>query len=332
MKPIALLCGHSASIADLGICFPFEGPESENLSDVSGLPANAINFGALISACTDGVLCVWSRASGHCRRRRKIPPWAGSPFIIRPMPKNRRYVCIACCFPNQEHQILNSMEGDEFSGDGDLQNINNLKFSVLIMDTCTLTLVQTVFHGNVSMGPLKSMAIVFSSEDMEKQLVMIIDSYGKVLYIPILKDPGHQGKNVPSVPKDSSISEVMDLMDDSEKKGLLVAFAMRGHVLALVHRTHCIFRQADGGTVIGNISFLDCVLCSEDLVYVVGGMFLGDDTETTGSGFVEEFVAWNNIGAAVRYRISYSSNKFKFELLQAIPAILHPNIRMSFFF
>ncbi|XP_073051979.1 uncharacterized protein [Primulina eburnea] len=332
IKPVAMLCGHTAPIADLGICFPFERPESENLSDVSDLPANAINFGALISACTDGVLCVWSRASGHCRRRRKIPPWAGSPFIMRPLPKNRRYVCVSCCFPNQEHQILNSMEGDESSGDGNLQNINHLKLTVLIMDTCTLTLVQTVFHGDVSMGPLKSMAIVFSSEDMEKQLVTIIDSYGKVLYIPILNDPGKKGKNVPSISKDSSISEVMDWMDDSEKKGLLVAIAKRGHVLALVHRTQCILRQADSGTVFGNISFLDCQLCSEDLIYVVGGMFLGDDTETTGSDFVEEFLAWNNIGAAVMYRISYSSNKFKFELLHAIPAALHPNTGMSFFF
>ncbi|KZV15370.1 hypothetical protein F511_20355 [Dorcoceras hygrometricum] len=334
MKPVAMLCGHTAPIADLGICFPLEWPESENLSDVSDLPANAINFGALISACTDGVLCVWSRASGHCTRRRKIPPWAGSPFILRPLPKNRRYVCISCRFPNQEHKIPNSTEGDESSRDGDLQNTNHFKFTVLVMDTYTLTLVQTVFHGNVSMGPLKSMAIVFSSEDMEKQLVMIIDSYGKVLYIPIWKDPVQKGKNVPSIPKDSHspTSEVMDWMDDSEEKGLLVAFAKRGHVLALVHRTHCVFRRANSGTVFGNISFLDCQLCSEDLIYVVGGMFLGDDTETIQSGFVEEFVAWNNIGAAVMYRISYLSDKFKFELVHAIPAVLHPNMRMPIFF
>ncbi|KAL8543572.1 hypothetical protein ACS0TY_004220 [Phlomoides rotata] len=334
LKPLAMLCGHAAAIADLGICFPHEASDNENLTNSSKVPLyhNSVNCSALISACSDGVLCVWSRASGHCRRRRKLPPWTGSPIMIRPLPKNNRYVCIACSFFNQEHQLTNSVEGHESLVDTELQNPNPSKCTVIIIDSFTLTVVQTVFHGNVPIGPLKSMAVVFPSEDLEKQSVMISDSFGKVLYLSIVKDSDQKGQNVAVVSNDSLMSEVMDWADDS-KEGFLVSSAKCAYVLALVHKTHCTFRQADNGTVLGKISFTDHQLCFEDKLYVIGGIFLGADASISNNGFVEEFVAWNNIGGAVIYRISFRNSIFKYDPLSVIPAVLHPShTKLSFSF
>ncbi|KAL6502370.1 hypothetical protein OROHE_024648 [Orobanche hederae] len=335
MKPVAMLCGHTAPIADLGICFSLEASENGKVTDSGSVLSypNSINCGALISACRDGVLCVWSRAGGHCRRRRKLPPWAGSPVMIRPWPNNTRYVCINCCFVIQEEELLNSVEGNELCVDRELQNPSPLKCTVLIVDSLTLTIVQTIFHGNVSIGPLKSMAVVLPSEDMEMQSVLIIDSFSKVLYLPITTDPNPKGENVPALPKDFSVSEVMDWADDSKEEGSLVAVANCGYLLALVHRTYCTFRPADCGTVFGKISFLDDQLCSEDKLYIVGGIFLGDDASISKNGFVKEFVVWNNRGTAVIYNISYSSSIFKFDPLFVIPPVLHPSdVRLSFSF
>ncbi|BBH03400.1 Transducin/WD40 repeat-like superfamily protein [Prunus dulcis] len=93
--PMAMLCGHAAPIADLGICDPLVVSGSEgrdSLGDGDGeVSSSPHSHGALISACADGMLCVWSRSSGHCRRRRKLPPWVGSPSMVRTLPSNQRY-------------------------------------------------------------------------------------------------------------------------------------------------------------------------------------------------------------------------------------------------
>ncbi|KAL8064093.1 hypothetical protein ABFS82_01G068400 [Erythranthe guttata] len=335
MKPVALLCGHAAPIADLGICFPVEASENGKLTSSSNTLSypSSNNCGALISACSDGVLCVWSRASGHCRRRRKLPPWAGSPFMIRPVGDNARYVCITCYFVNQDHQSPYFLEGNESSVDREFQNPNPSKCTVIIIDSFDLSIVQSVLHGNVPIGPLLSMAVVLPSEDMEKQSVIVIDLFGKVIYLPVVKDPDQKGQNAPLLSKNFSTLEVMDWEDGTIEKGSLVAFSKCGYVLALVHRTHCTFRQAETGTIFGKISFLNHQLCFEDKLNVIGGIFLGDDTSISNNDFVKEFVAWNNRGAAVIYRISYSGSVFKSDPLSVIPAVLYPSdTRLSFSF
>lgn len=117
------------------------------------------SYGELISACTDGVLCVWSRGSGHCRRRRKLPPWVGSPCIVRTLPTSPRYVCIGCCFIDP--RSIDSFEGGEASADKGRNHGKHSKTTVVIVDTHGLTIVQTVFHGNLSIGRLDFMDIVF---------------------------------------------------------------------------------------------------------------------------------------------------------------------------
>ncbi|KAL6979541.1 hypothetical protein U1Q18_021202 [Sarracenia purpurea var. burkii] len=338
IKPVAILCGHAAPIADLAICFPaanLADGKSDYLSNVS-VNSSSSDYGALISVCTDGVLCIWSRGSGHCRRRRKMPPWVGNPLVAQAMPQNPRYVCVACSFIDSvhllDHQLADSSEGGESLMDKDPQYQKPSKCTVVIVDSYTLSIVQTVFHGNLSIGMLRFMAVVRPVEDMEKQSVLLADSCGKLQCVPILKEPNSNGEHGTAVQRTSYVSEMNDSVEVSNEGLQVVAFSTSGQVLAHVYRTYCIFRLAASGTTIGDISFVNNELCPEEgsaQSHVIGGMFLESDDDATKIvetqyGLAENFVVWNNKGFANVYRITYSDTIFNSNILSVIPAVLHP--------
>ncbi|KAK6947845.1 hypothetical protein RJ641_001318 [Dillenia turbinata] len=64
--PVAMLCGHVAPIVDLNTCAPVVSGEGKNegSSNVVEHCSSDVSC-ALISACSDGVLCVWSRTIFH---------------------------------------------------------------------------------------------------------------------------------------------------------------------------------------------------------------------------------------------------------------------------
>lgn len=333
-----MLCGHVAPIADLGICFPTAvsgDGKLDNSSNVVSDP-NVNNFGALLSACKDGVLCLWSRASGLCRRRRKMPPWVGSPSMVQALPENQRYVCISCWHADCGHLSDNQSADveNEASVDRESHYVRSSKCSVVIVDSYSLTIVQTVFHGNLSIGPLKSMSIILSAGHMENHSVMLVDSFSKVQCLPILKDSGANGANVAG---SSSHLVSKDWLDGSEEGGLLVACASRGQLLVLLYTTHCTFRLVDDGSKIGEIFFSDYQLYLKGESHVVGGLFIGEDFTGIRQNFgeyedaiSEELAVWNNRGSAVVYNISYSRKTFNFEPLFSIPASSHPpHIKLS---
>ncbi|CAA0812129.1 Transducin/WD40 repeat-like superfamily protein [Striga hermonthica] len=177
------------------------------------------------------------------------------------------------------------------------------------------------------------MALALPSDDIEKQSVLIIDSFGKVLSLPIMKVSSPRFQNVPFVPKDFLMSEVVDWVDEPKDRGSLVAVTSCGYILGLVYRRHCTFRHVENGNVIGKILFSENELYAGDKLYIVGGVFLDNNASISSNVFVKEFVAWNNSGAAVIYQISYLSNIFKTDPLSLIPAVLHPSdVRLSFSF
>ncbi|KAI8546278.1 hypothetical protein RHMOL_Rhmol07G0104800 [Rhododendron molle] len=336
IKPVAMLCGHAAPIADLGICFPTVNSgdgQIDYLSDVLVNSDSAVS-GALISACTDGVLCVWSRDSGHCRRRRKMPPWIGSPSVVRALPKNPRYVCVATCFVDSvhlfDHQSLESSEGGEAAMDRDQRNREPSKCTVAIVDSYTLTVVQTIFHGNLQIGPLRFMAIVPPVEGTEKQSVLLGDTYGKLQRVSMLKEPNSDSEKGTALHKNSYNFEMTDWAEDSSEGLQVLAFDTGGQVLAHVYRTFCIFRLAISGRTIGEISFVNNILCFEEgsaQLHVIGGMFLASNARKvvgTHDRIEENFAVWNNRGFAVVYRITYSDSIFSFELLSVLPDVAHP--------
>ncbi|KAL6967775.1 hypothetical protein U1Q18_033586 [Sarracenia purpurea var. burkii] len=287
IKPVVILCGHAGPIANLEICFPAANSEdgkNDYLSSVS-VNSSSSDYGALIIVCTDGVLCIWSRGSGHCRRKKKMPPWVGNPLVEQALPQNPKYVCVVCCFLDYvhllDHQSVDSSEGGESLTDQDPQYQKCSKCTVVIVGSYTLAIVQTVFHGNLSIG---FMAVVRPVEDMEKQSVLLSDSCGKLQCVSILTEPNSNGEHGTVVQRTSYVLEMNDSVEVSNERLQVVAFATSGQVLAHVYRTYCIFRLATSGTTIGDISFISNEFCPEEgfaQLHVIGGMFLESDDDAT---------------------------------------------------
>ncbi|XWS50014.1 hypothetical protein CRYUN_Cryun12cG0052000 [Craigia yunnanensis] len=334
IKPIAMLCGHAAPIADLGICCPVvvSGEQNTDYSSNVALNSSFEHDGALISACTDGMLCVWSRSSGHCRHRRKVPPWVGSPFIIRALPWNPRYACVGCCFIDaahlSDHHLIESAEGGEISMDKESQKRKPPKCTVVIVDTYTLTIVQTIFHGNLSIGPLKLMDVVSSVDNGEKKFYLMADSFGKLQLVPLLKDSHQGGEGEARLQRNFSQQEIETWEDGIVEAGQVISIATCRNIVATVLKDRSIFRQLGSAITIGVIFFVNNVLCIEGSYgqsHVVGAMFLesnnSGNARITGEAHeYENFLVWSNRGSAVVYTISYLNNTFNSEPLCEIPA------------
>ncbi|XP_034215143.1 WD repeat-containing protein 7 isoform X2 [Prunus dulcis] len=350
--PMAMLCGHAAPIADLGICDPLvvsgsEGRDSLGDGDGDGeVSSSPHSHGALISACADGMLCVWSRSSGHCRRRRKLPPWVGSPSMVRTLPSNQRYVCIACCFVDSvhllDHHSVESSEVGEVLGDRESQHKKPPKCTVVIVDSYTLSIVQTVFHGNLSIGSLKFMDVVSLTEDQEKHAVVMADSFGRLQLVSIPKNP-HQDKEGGTGLHPSSQLEMTVCAEGLSEGGNVMSIATCGNVVAFVLKSRCIFRLLPSGNTIGEISSVDDLLCEKSdstQSHMVGGLFLEienvdnlPNTQESDEIFSRNFAVWNNKGLSIVYSISYSKGMFKCESLCEIPANTHPlDVRLSISF
>ncbi|XVF52982.1 hypothetical protein PTKIN_Ptkin05aG0061600 [Pterospermum kingtungense] len=342
IKPIAMLCGHAAQIADLGICCPVV--VSEQNTDYSSNVALNSSFdhdGALISACTDSMLCVWSRSSGHCRRRRKLPPWVGSPSIIRTLPWNPRYTCVGCCFIDaahlSDHHLIESAEGGGISLDKESHNRKPSKCTVVIVDTYTLTIVQTVFHGNLSIGPLKFMDVVSSPDNGEKHFSVMADSSGKLQLVPLTKASHQGGEGETGLQRNSFQQETETWENGVAEAGKVVSIVTCRNIVATVLKDRSIFRQLGSDIAIGVIFFMNNVLSLEGN-HVAGAMFLeGNNSKNaliTGEAReCKNFLVWSDRGSAVVYTISYLNSSFNSEPLCEIPAASYPpDARLSFSF
>ncbi|KAK1430619.1 hypothetical protein QVD17_13483 [Tagetes erecta] len=332
IRPVAILCGHTAPISDMAICFPASTLGDEKTSDSSNVEPNSssLNCGSLISACTDGVLCVWGRETGHCSRRRKMPAWVGSPYMVQSLPENKRYVCVACRFIDSvnplDHQSFDSNEHAE------TQSNKPSKCTVVVIDSSTLTIVQTVFRGTLSIGPFKFMSIVTPVGDMEKESVLIADSFGNLQCVSLLKDTDRNGDISDDSQKNSCHLETSDLLQDLSEGEVPISFAASGQVLVFLYKTQCVFKLVDGSAKIGEISLLD-----DD---VAGCMFLGNDycrttshDDETLNPFEETFAVWNTKGYLIMYNISYSGSTFNYITLCSVPAVAHlHNVELSFSF
>ncbi|KAJ0240863.1 Uncharacterized protein HA466_0219150 [Hirschfeldia incana] len=301
VKPIAMLCGHSKPIADLAVCDP---------TTVSGTPDCSecvntdpfVNCSALISACTDGVLCVWSRRSGHCRRRRKLPPWVGSPSILCTLPSEPRYVCVGCSY--LESHSLDTVDGAESLSDTDGQNRKPSRCTVVVVDTYTLTIVHTVFHGNLSIGHLKFMGVV---QLEEQESLLKADSYGRVQVVPV-SDNVEKVENV----SESSKSSMRNWLNVGE---MAVSVITRGNLVALFSKSRGVFWLLNRGEAIGEISFVDNSLCSD--FHLKEAMLLYTSTSATEGDkddiVSETFVLLDDSGSAVLFDMSYIDGDFTYK-------------------
>ncbi|XP_030453867.2 uncharacterized protein LOC115675382 isoform X1 [Syzygium oleosum] len=334
IKPVAMLCGHAASIADLAICYP-----SAVLRDGK---TESSSCGALLSACKDGVMCVWSRGSGHCRRRRQLPPWAGSPSNLCTLPSNRRYVCVGCSFVDAshwvEHRAVGSTQEVELSLDSEAHHKRPPKCTVVIVDTYTLTIVQTIFHGNLSTGLPRYMTLFSSSEHGEKYSAVLVNSYGGMQQVPISKDSHPDGESRGGLPRNGSEPKIIDCTNGFMEDGVVLSCATTGNIIALLLSNRCIFRVVDTAVTIGEVP-LTGDLCPQgingQLHRAVGCMFLENGYHEILPGQSDRmctvnFIIWNVEGSATLYLVSYSDNLFNCRPLSSVTAASHPErLRLS---
>lgn len=124
------------------------------------------NEEALLSLCADGTICIWETVTGRCRRRRRLPPWVGVPEQAAVLKKERRYVAIAC-------------EGASGLGLGGVLRPGG-KGVVAIVDTATLAVVQTVAHGVLRIGPVRSLVAAPDLESAANHTLVAADAGGAV--------------------------------------------------------------------------------------------------------------------------------------------------------
>ncbi|ESQ38381.1 hypothetical protein EUTSA_v10028363mg [Eutrema salsugineum] len=306
VKPIAMLCGHAAPIADLAVCDPTTVSGKGVTSDCSD-SCNAdpfVDCSALISACTDGVLCVWSRSSGHCRRRRKLPPWVGSPSILCTLPSEPRYVCVGCSYI--ESHSLDTVDGAEAVADTDFQNRKPSRCTVVVVDTYTLTIVHTVFHGNLSIGHLKFMCVV---QLEEQESLLMADSSGRLQLVPVSEN-SEKGEDVSESSKGSVVSR--NWLNNGE---VAISVITRGNLVALFSKNRSVFWLLNQGEAIGEISFVDNSFSSDFhfkeavLVYSSTSATEGDKDDIIS----ETFVLWDENGSAVLFDMSYIDGEFTYK-------------------
>ncbi|XP_057521344.1 uncharacterized protein LOC130801496 [Amaranthus tricolor] len=331
IKPAAMLCGHAAPIADLCISYPLLASLDEKVDhkDVgfNNLPRNQA---ALVSVCSDGVLCVWSRGSGHCRCRRKLPPWVGSPSIIQAFPENRRYICVASCFSEcsnaSDLDHADPTEGNEVTGDEEILSRKASKCTIVIIDSYSLNIVQTVFNGHLSIGQLKFMSLIDSVDDNPKHFCLIIDSFGKSQCISLKKDSKldkEEGLKLHQISRPVS----MATLENGPYEGFVISVATYGQLLGLVYNTRCIFRLVASAAVLGVISFEDdnCP-GGADFSSISGGMFISSayscnsESEKMRNIIGVEFLVWDDKGSAIVYELSFVHDTFKYKIINEIPA------------
>ncbi|RWW17137.1 hypothetical protein BHE74_00005769 [Ensete ventricosum] len=302
IRPVALLCGHAAPISDLAACSPAE----------SSLPAAA----ALLSACADGVLCVWTAGSGRCRRRRKLPPWSGTPLLLSPLPLSPRYVCVFCTSADSAGH--HASEGS--------------KCAVVVVDSWSLNVLRTVFHGGLPIGPVKSMVVVPVAEDggKKRQDAILVDGHGKTKFLTV-PESDDDDQEATILRRGSSLEAVPSVSGEtSEAQATAVAVTGDGKLLALILENYCVFKSVNDGVTVGEIYLDGSPLCNETYTkksQLVGGMFLKKDIEHSASepedladGCAWSFFLWSTSGAGVVYMVSLSGVTFKLEPLYKVPA------------
>ncbi|MQL98101.1 hypothetical protein Taro_030809, partial [Colocasia esculenta] len=345
VRPMAMLCGHAAAIADLCICTPMAAPSGEERpgSTVRSSDSPACHA-SLLSACVDGVLCVWSRGSGHCRRRRKLPPWAGTPHALSPLPLSPRYVCVACsCAESSMHtsssHVAAPPEGpdrDEAGAEREAPHRKPPKWAILIVDSYSLNIVQTVLHGGLPIGPLKCMNVVPDSGNGRKHDVVMADAFGKVRSMVVPADPHQDGETGTVLYKSASSEAVSSVLGEALCEGAnAVSVSADGALLLLVYTTRFVVKSILNVGIAKEVPLADSPLCSQDTspgAHLIGGTFLQRDgggarfeSQDSEQGSAMRFSVWSTNGAALIYSVTLSDINFTVELQCEIPSLSYPS-------
>jgi WD40 repeat protein len=266
------------------------------------------NEEALLSLCADGTICIWETVTGRCRRRRRLPPWVGVPEQAAVLGKERRYVAIAC-------------EGASGLGLGGVLRPGG-KGVVAIVDTATLAVVQTVAHGVLRIGPVRSLVAAPDLESAANHTLVAADagggvwSWGGVAGGSSRKEapdagkehsdaPEGEGKENPKVPgaeaakqKAISVEQKTVLESGSCSKEELwtavsAAVSPDGKLVARVGEREWEVRLVEGGRVLARAAKNDGP-CWQGVLFLRQG---------ENSASADRFLVWDEEGAASVYDI-----------------------------
>eukprot|EP00250_Pteridium_aquilinum_P014398 c21963_g1_i1 orf=61-4728(+) len=314
LLPMALLCGHTASIVALVACRPNEvkddGVHTTGLSMVNWDSCAPSFCEVIVSVCVEGWLCAWDYLTRRCRRRRKLPPWLGSPCSMTALIGAQRYVAIACDGCNKG----SSRSTTTIEGDNDIRKLvdnartmawersgstkKDLRVAVIIVDTLTLGVVQVVYNGFLGVAPVKAIATLSETNFLHK--VMISDNGGRVHMWKVSLENEENGGGAASEQEDDAISSPFQNKTEFGEDAKTVCFSPDGSHVLLVFSTNWV------------------IIMTEDLTIVhespqnadpgwIGGFFL---VETGIHGYGQcMFLVWDALGGATMYCLQKTSTE-----------------------
>uniref|UniRef100_A0A0D9WQN8 Uncharacterized protein n=1 Tax=Leersia perrieri TaxID=77586 RepID=A0A0D9WQN8_9ORYZ len=296
-RPSSLLCAHAAAITSL-----------------CPLPTSL-----LLASCAAGVLSLFSAsasASLRCLRRRSLPPWAGSPSLLAPLPPSSgsssssgATVAILC----------------HATDDGSSRHVS----AVVVVDARTLAVLRTCFHGALSVAPPKAIAVGVGDA---VSVVVLADSQGRAQVVPVGGAEGAAVVVEGDSPRRLSASSVSSVASAEAADGRVVeavSLSDDGKVVALVMKSSCLLKCITEGVVLGEVSPPSDPLCKEGEAgakgCLVGGFFLrGGEWGTHGSEdgvVVRSLVLWSRNGGAIVYRVEVGTGSFGCKAVCEIPGI-----------
>ncbi|KAG8075668.1 hypothetical protein GUJ93_ZPchr0006g41914 [Zizania palustris] len=289
--PSSLLCAHAAAITSL--C-PLPSPAPP----------------CLLASCAAGVLSLFSgSASLRCLRRRSLPPWAGSPSLVAPLPPSSgslsARVAILCQAPDDSHRHVSA---------------------VVVVDARTLAVLRTSFHGALSIALPKSIAVAAGGDDAIS--VVLADAQGRAQVIPVAEGASVEGDS----PRRLSVSSVSSVASSEAMDGRVEAVSLSddGKVVALVMKKSCLLKCIAEGAMLGEVFLPSDFLCNKEEEGVrgclVGGLFLHDGewgAQVSKDGIVvRSLVLWTRNGGALVCRVEVGAGSFGCKAVCKIPAIV----------
>ncbi|XP_078443078.1 transducin/WD40 repeat-like superfamily protein isoform X2 [Wolffia australiana] len=309
LRPAAMLCGHTAEIADLALCIPTANPSNENSS-----------CHCLISASINGELCVWTGDSGYCRRRRRLPDWVGTPCIISSLPLSPRYVCLLCYSTNTPLPSSCSYAGwslednvaDYTEAERKNHHLNDLKSSVVILDSLSLSAIRVFTHSGFSIGSNPSMGVVPNLENGRKDVLAIANQFGEVILMSLpaeFNEEGEEGTGNPKLLSSETVSSTVS--ENLLEKATAVSLSECGTLMLLVYSTYFLVKSVVDNN---NAEKLDL----GESFHLLGCNFLRNEGEE--EEHAENLIVWSTDGAAIVFSVKYSADGFDFNRLYEIPA------------
>ncbi|CAM0910477.1 unnamed protein product [Alopecurus aequalis] len=293
-RPSSLLCAHAATITAL-----------------CPLPSSA----SLLVSCAAGVLSLFSAsASLRCLRRRSLPPWAGSPSLVAPLPTSSSS---SSASSNPRVTILCHARDDSHG--------HRHVSAVVVVDARTLSVLHTVFHGVLSVGSPRAIALTVCSGDNAVSVVLA-DAQGQAQMVPV-EGAAIEGDS----PRRLSVSSLSTVASAEAPEGKVEAVALSddGKVVALVLKTSCLLKCIVEGSMLGEVSLANTSLCKEEETGVkgclAGGLFLHGGEwgarHLEDGNLIRSLVLWSSNGGAIVYRVTVGTSSFACEAVCEVPGV-----------